>query len=339
MNPAAAAGPSALETLILSRREVARLMALSDWREAVEAGFRALADGRATAPAPMSLKGIAGTFHAKGATLRLGRPYAALKLNGNFPDNPEKRGLPTVQGAILLCDGETGVLLAIMDSIEVTLQRTAAATALAARHLARKDSRTILICGCGPLGRAHLLALREVMPLERLFAWDRDPHRSRRLAAEAAELGMRAATVTDLTHATASDIIVTCTTAREPFLSANMVAAGTFVAAVGADSPSKSEIDPALFGRALVVADSLEQCAAMGDLRQALLAETIDLSGVHAELAELVRGAKPGRTSEDQVTLFDSTGMAVQDAACAALLYERACADGAARSVALGAAS
>jgi ornithine cyclodeaminase/alanine dehydrogenase-like protein (mu-crystallin family) len=248
----------------------------------------------------------------------------ALKLNGNFPENPATRGLPTIQGAILLCDGETGSILAVMDSIEMTLRRTAAATALAARYLARPDSRTIMICGCGAQGEAQLDALRSVLPLERLLAWDRDPERSNALADAARETGMEAEAVDELREARASDIIVTCTTAREPFLRAELVMPGAFVAAVGADSPGKNEIAPDLFREGLVVVDVLDQCREMGDLRHALDAGAIGLHQVHAELGELVTGDRPGRTCAAQITLFDSTGTALQDVACAALIYERA---------------
>jgi len=328
-----------LDTLLLTHEHVAGLMRPADWLEAVEAGFRALADGLAAAPAPMALEGEGGAFHAKGATFRIGAPRAALKLNGNFPGNPERHGLPTIQGAILLCDGETGALLAIMDSAEVTLRRTAAATALAARHLARPDSRTIMICGCGAQGRAHLEALREILPLERLFAWDRLPDRARALAVEARAAALAAEATDGLAAARHCDLIVTCTTAAEPFLDADLVPPGCFVAAVGADSPHKSEIDPALFARALVVVDSLDQCLAMGDLRHAVAAGAIEPSAVHAELAELVAGRQPGRTSDAEITLYDSTGTAVQDVACASLIYDRALEAGLGLPVRLGAAA
>ena len=304
-------------TLLLSRRDVAALMDMGAWLEAAEAGFRALGEGRAQAPPPMAIQGWDGSFHAKGASLALGRRYVALKLNGNFPANPERRGLPTIQGAILLCDGESGALLAIIDSIEVTLRRTAAATALAARFLARADSATILVCGCGAQGAAQLEALRAVLPLRRAFAWDRDEARAQ---AFARSHGLEA--VADLR---ACDVIVACTTARSPYLGPGAVRPGSFVAAVGADSPDKSEVEPELMRNALVVADVLAQCAAMGDLRHALAAGAMRREDVHAELHELVAGTKAGRTSEDQVTLFDSTGTAVQDVAAAALIYERAC--------------
>jgi alanine dehydrogenase len=314
---------AAPRTLVLPGPEIAASMAEADWLTAVEAGFRAAAAGQASAPPPMTVPGIGGTFHAKAAAFRARRSFVALKLNANFPGNPETRGLPTIQGAILLCDGETGSLLAIMDSIEVTLRRTAAATALAARYLARPDSKTIMICGCGAQGRAQLDALRAVLPLQRLLAWDRDPDRSRALAEAARQAGMAAQAIQEPGEGRGSDVVVTCTTSRRPFLTRDLVASGTFVAAVGADSPDKSEIDPGLFREALVVVDVLEQCQAMGDLHHALRAKVIDLQDVHAELGELVAGTKPGRTSAEQVTLFDSTGTAIQDVACAALIYER----------------
>ena len=132
-------------------------------------------------------------------------------------------------------------------------------------------------------------------------------------------------------------MIVTCTTAREPFLDAAMVRPGTFVAAVGADSPDKSEIAPALMASALVVCDVREQCAAMGDLRAALAAGLMAVGDVHAELGALVAEGRTGRTGDAQIFVFDSTGTALQDVAAAAFAYERASACGGFAAVALGA--
>jgi len=313
------------ETLILTRADIGGLMKAEDWLAAVETGFRAAATGAADAPPPMALAGSGGAFHAKGASIHLGRRYVALKLNGNFPDNPRTTGLPTIQGAVLLCDGETGSLLAVMDSIEVTLRRTAAATALAARYLARPDSSSILVCGCGEQGAAQLSALRSVLPLRRALAWDRDFSRAEAFADRLGSPGFEVEAIRDLpTGEPGCDVIVTATTARQPFLGAKVVRAGTFVAAVGADSPDKSELHPDLMRGACVVADVLVQCAAMGDLRHAIAAGAIRLADVHAELSELVSGAKPGRTSDEQVTIFDSTGTALEDVASAAAIYEKA---------------
>jgi ornithine cyclodeaminase/alanine dehydrogenase-like protein (mu-crystallin family) len=314
-------------TLLLSRGDVAGLMRPSDYLDAVATGFRAALEGKAAAPAPLSLAGEGGTFHAKAASLGPGRPRVALKLNGNFPDNTA--GLPTVQGAILLCDGGDGRLLAVIDSIEVTLRRTAAAAALAARFLARPDSTNVLVCGCGAQGSAQLEALTEVLPLRRCLAWDRDPAKAEALAAAARGLGLEARAVEEIGEAArASDAIVTCTTARHPFLLPGHVRPGSFVAAVGADSPEKNEVHPEAMARARVVVDVLEQCLAMGDLRHAVRAGAMRAEEVHAGLGAIVAGAAPGRTDREQIFVFDSTGTALQDVASAAAIYERACRQG-----------
>ncbi len=331
-------GGVAPPTLILSRADVARLMDADAWLTAVEDGFSASAEGQAHSPAPMAIAGRGGIFHAKGASIQLDRLYVALKLNGNFPDNPVLRGLPTIQGALLLCDGDTGSLLAIIDSIEVTLRRTAAATALAARFLARPESCRVLICGCGEQGAAQLAALKAVLPLQSALAWDLDPGRAHAFSQAESRPDFRVEIATDLRAASlASDVIVTCTTARTPFLDASFVRPGTFVAAVGADSPEKSEVHPGLMRQALVVADVLDQCAVMGDLHHAIAAGVMERGEVHAELSDLVSGAKAGRSDGQQVTLFDSTGTALQDVAAAVVIYRRAVEAGASGSVALGA--
>lgn len=327
----------AAPTLILSRREIVDLMAPEDWLSAVESGFAALAKGKASSPGPMSISGRGGTFHAKGASILLDRLYVALKLNGNFPTNPARTGLPTIQGALLLCDGENGSLLAVMDSIEITLRRTAAATALAARFLARGDSRRILICGCGAQGSAHLAAMKAVLPLGHALVWDADRERALAFAEEEGGGGLKVEAAESLLEACrASDVIVTCTTARTPFLEASFVQPGTFVAAVGADSPEKSEVHAELMREALVVADVLDQCIIMGDLHHAIEAGVVDRTNVHAELSELVSGAKQGRTKASQISLFDSTGTALEDVSAAAVIYRRAIEAGVSRSVSLG---
>ena len=331
-------GRLSMGTILLARRDIAALMDNAAWLDSVETGFRAAAEGRALAPPPMALEAIDGAFHAKGASLMLDRLYVALKLNGNFPLNPDRNGLPTIQGALLLCDGSNGALLAIMDSIEITLRRTAAATALAARFLARPDSATVLICGCGEQGAAQLDALCEVLPLRRAFAWDRDTAKARAFAAARCRPGLSVEAVGELRDAAAADVIVTCTTAATPFLEPGLVADGAFIAAVGADSPHKSEVQPALMKRAMVVADVLAQCAIMGDLHHAMKAGAMGADDVHAELHELVAGTKPGRTNDAQIILFDSTGTAMQDVAAAASIYARAGQRSGLLSVEMGAA-
>jgi ornithine cyclodeaminase/alanine dehydrogenase-like protein (mu-crystallin family) len=319
---------------IITRRDIMRVMKPIDYLDAVERAFRAAATGKAYSPHPMHLPAERGGFHAKGASIALDRDYVAVKINGNFPANPAERGLPTIQGAIVLSDGSNETLLAIIDSIEITLRRTAAASALAARLLARQDADTLLICGCGEQGSAHAAALREILPIGRCLLWDRDPGRAEELAAVVARSGIKVLILSDPgSGARDADVIACCTTAREPYLDVDMVAPGTFIAAVGADSPDKSEIAPRLMAAAKVVTDVMSQCADMGDLRHAIDAGLMTVADVHAELGQLLVGSRPGRSSPDEVFIFDSTGTGIQDVAAVAALYERCARLGAGRAV------
>jgi ornithine cyclodeaminase/alanine dehydrogenase-like protein (mu-crystallin family) len=326
------------ETLVLTRAEVQALLGFDECIAAVEAAFRLHAEGRSLAPGVLAVRARDGGFHIKAAGLELDRLYFAAKTNANFPDNPARRGLPAIQGVVVLCDAADGRLLAVMDSIEVTLRRTAAATAVAAKWLARPGSEAVTVCGCGRQGRAHLRALARVLPLRRAFAFDEDAAAARAFAGElAAELGIDVTAVTDLAAALrASDACVTCTPSRRPFLLREHVRPGTFVAAVGADSPDKQELHPVLLAAAVVVPDVLDQCASIGELHHALEAGAMTRQGVHAELAEVVTGRKPGRRSPEEITIFDSTGTALEDVAAAAVVYEKALAAGIGRSVAFG---
>lgn len=326
------------ETLLLTRADVRELLDLDQCRAAVEEAFRLHAAGESLEPGVLGVRARDGGFHIKAAGLKRDPPRFAAKTNANFSDNPRRHGLPAIQGVVVLCDAADGRVLAVMDSIELTIRRTAAATAVAARHLARPDSAVITVAGCGEQGRAHLRALVRVLPLRRAFAFDSDPDASRACAAELSrELGLDIAVVADHVEAVrASDVCVTCTPSRRAFLRREHVRPGTFVAAVGADSPDKQELDPSLLAAGVVVADVLDQCAVMGELHHALQAGAMSREDVHAELAELVSGGKPGRRSEDEITIFDSTGTALEDVAAAAAVYERAVEAGAGRRVAFG---
>lgn len=324
---------------ILTKKDIASLMRPADYLRAVGEAFRASKEGRASAPFPMHIDGLGGAFHAKGGSFRNGRAYVALKLNGNFPENPARYGLPTIQGAVLLCDAENGALLAILDSIEITLRRTAAASALAAQYLARKDAGVLCICGSGAQGRVQAEALAEVRTLKRGFAWDIDPEKANRFAKEmTGRLGVEFTAVETLGDASRqSDLIVTCTTAKIPFLTLGDVAPGAFVAAVGADNPEKNEIAPDLMAAGKVVADVVEQCADMGDLRAAIEAGVMTAGDVYADLGDIASGRKPGRRNDSDIFIFDSTGTALQDVTSASIAYERAMEEGAGLAVALGA--
>ena len=312
--------------VILSQRDLRATMRFADYVEAVADGFRQLAEGRSQAPVPQHLAAADGGFHLKAASLARGTGYVAVKVNGNFPGNPARHGLPTIQGAVLLADMSNGRPLALLDSIEITLQRTAAATAVAARHLARGDAETATICGCGTQAPGQLAALKHVLALRRAFAWDIDPQVARAFARQmTAALAIEVNAVERPSDGTLlSDVIVTCTPARSPFLGLDAVRAGSFIAAVGADNPEKSEIRPELMARARVVVDVLEQSVVMGDLHHAIAAGAMAAADVHAELGAILAGRRPGRRTADEITLFDSSGTGVQDVAAAARAYELA---------------
>jgi len=267
-----------------------------------------------------------GSFHVKAGFLTLDRPYFAAKLNANFPQNGARHALPTIQGVVILSDAANGVPLAIMDSMSITALRTAAATAVAAKYLARRDCETALICGCGGQAAAQLRALLTVRNPHVVWAYDQDNVRAAGFAASMErELGIDVRPSATLGDAVAaSRIVITCTTSRRFFITQDMVRPGTFIAAVGADHEEKQEIEPRLMAAAKVVTDLTAQAAAIGDLHHAISAKVMTEDRVHAELGEVVAGKKPGRTRDDEITIFDSTGTGLQDVAAAIATYREA---------------
>ncbi len=314
------------ETLILTREDIAALMGFDDYLAAVEQAFQLHKQGKAKLPGVVDIDASDGAFHIKAASITLRHTYVAVKVNGNFPQNAARHGLPTIQGAVLLYDGETGFPLALMDSIEITICRTGAATILGAKHLARPDSTTVLICGCGNQGRISLLGLKSILPLTHAFAYDTHAPAAEHFAEHmSATLGVAVTPIKTLKDAARdSDIIVTCTPSRSPLLRVEDVSPGTFVAAIGADSHDKQELDPQLLVANKLVVDILEQCASIGELHHALKAGLMDESDVYAELGDIVTARRPGRTSTDEIIILDTTGTAIQDVAAAAAIYERA---------------
>jgi alanine dehydrogenase len=297
-------------TLLLTRRDVADLLTIDDCITAVENAFRLLGRGEVSRPAIAGVHAKGGAFHIKAA---IAGDRFASKINSNFFE-----AKPRIKGVIVLYDSNDGRVLAVMDSIEITILRTGAATAVAAKYLAREKVRTALIIGCGLQGHVQARALRRVRDIEKLFACDAN----RDAAADFAEKVGAEAVPTPVW----ADIVVTCTPSRSPIL--HSAQPGAFLAAVGADSEEKQEIAPSLMASSKVVTDVTEQCRTIGDLHHAIDAGAMRVEDVYAELSEIVAGKKPGREREDEVIVFDSTGMALQDVAAAAIVYERAVAAG-----------
>jgi alanine dehydrogenase len=315
---------------ILSRREVLELLSLRECIAAVESAFRLHADGRTLGPGVLGVPAPRGGFHVKAAGLVGQRSYFAAKTNANFPDNPHRFGLPTIRGTVVLADADTGEPLAMMDSASVTTLRTGAATAVAAKFLARGDSRFASVVGCGAQGEIQLAAIAAVLPLQHVWVFDTERSRAESLAARArTDLGIQVEAGTDLRAALrASDLCVTCTPSRRAFVSRDAVAPGTFIAAVGADNHGKQELEPALLASSTVVVDVLEQCAEIGELQHVLAGGLMTRDQVHAELGDVVTGRRPGRTDAAEITIFDSSGTALQDVAAAIVVFEKASALG-----------
>ena len=320
-------------TLLLSRSEVAGLLSIEECIAAIERVFQMHGEGKTQPPGILGVHAHDGGFHIKAGLLELDRSFFAAKINANFPHNANRFGLPLIQGVIFLADGQNGYPLALMDSMEITIQRTGAATAVAAKHLARPDSKSILICGCGNQGRVSLQALSKIFSLERAFAYDVDHTQAQRFANElSSQLKMPIDMTSDLREAMkGSDICVTCTPSTEFFLKQDYVQPGTFIAAVGADSETKQELEPALLAQNKTVVDIVEQCAFIGELHHAIASDVMTKQDVYAELGAVVAGTKRGRTSSDEIIIFDSTGMALQDVIAAATVYTKAVGRGAGR--------
>ena len=288
------------DILLLRRSEIASLLTLPDYIAAMESAFRMHSQNQALAPALMHVDADGGEFHIKGGGLKLDRPYFALKANGGFFGNRINLGLPNIIGLILLFDGSNGHPLAVMDSIDITILRTGATTAVAAKYLARPDLSTVTICGCGYQGRIQLDALMNIFPnINQVYAWD---HNLKNADAFAVDMMKKSnAKVTAMVNleyaASNSDVIITCTPATEFFLRKEYIRPGTFISAVGSDSPSKQEVDPSLVASSKLVVDILEQCACVGELHHALEANMMSIPEVHGELGDVLTDKIEGSQS------------------------------------------
>jgi len=318
-------GMKPYQSLLLTRHDVSSLLKFEEYVIAVEEAFRLHAAGKATKPGLLHVDSTEGEFHIKAGGLKLRKQYFALKVNGGFFHNAERFGMPNIQGVIVLFDGDNGYPLAVMDSRIITSYRTGAATAVAAKYLAKAHSKTATIFGSGVQARIQLRALVSVLPIKTVYVLGRDQSKLKDFQQEMSkELGLQI----ELAEAPAtalqnSDVCVTCTPSRRPIITAQDVAPGTFIAAVGADSPDKQELDPELLRQNKVVVDLLDQCAHVGELHHAL-DQGMNLDDVHAELGEIILGKKAGRVAQDEIIIFDSTGTSLQDVASAAAVYEKA---------------
>jgi ectoine utilization protein EutC len=330
------------DVLILREPEIRSLLDPHACIEAMERAFTAYSTGQAQLPSVIQLDVPEnhGEIHIKAGHVRAW-PYYAVKIVSGFLDNP-KIGLPANDGMVVLFDAKTGAPAAILlDNGFITDLRTAAAGAVAAKHLSRKDVGTVAVIGTGVQARyqVEMLALVRTFPEVRI--WGRDPDKARSCADDLGRRHGIAAchfSVAESVQETvaAADIIITVTASREPLLRAQWLKPGVTVIAVGSDGPDKQELAVDVLLRAdKIVADSLPQCLHLGETHHAVECGAVRKEKVHAELGEITAGLKSGRTSDDEIIICDLTGIGVQDVAAAALVLERAKAAGIGKKIAL----
>ncbi len=302
------------DVLILNREEMESLLTLEAVVPVIEKAFVAFADGRTVAYPVVreEVRAHRGIFGIKSGYL-MDEEVIGLKAGGFWLGNPE-RGITAHQSTTVMFDPRTGLPTALMDGNHITTIRTAAVGALAARCLARKDARVAAVLGTGTQGIGQAEALCHVLPIETIRAYDPFPRNLQSFTDVFQARGVAVETFTGAEEAVREvDVIVTATPSKEPVLRADWVKAGTHVSAFGTDTRGKNEVEAALFGQATVVVDDVAQAVTIGDTQHPVAQGIIGPDDIHATLGEILAGRQGGRTSSDEITLFDATGLAFQD--------------------------
>ncbi len=318
-----------IKVLLLSEQEVTELLSIQEVMVAVENVFREKALGYAQMPPKVYLDFAKYNGDVRAMPAYLERlDVAAVKIVNSHPDNPQKFGMPTVSATVVLLDPRNGALLALMGGNSITAMRTAAAGGIAAKYLANRSSKIAGFVGAGVQARAQLQALLLVFPnLEEIRVCDISPKAAGAFASEAKNKAAECRVVVVVGEEEAvrgADIVVTTTPSKKPLVFDAWVSEGTHFNCIGADAPLKEELDPAILKRAKIVVDDWKQAAHSGEINVPLSKGVLSEKDVWAELGEIVAGTKPARTSKKEITVFDSTGLAIQDAATVDLVYRKA---------------
>ena len=323
---------------ILTETDLRGIISLdNDAVDCIESAFRLLATTDVVMPPILSfnIPDHNGEIDVKSAYVP-GIDGFAIKMSSGFFDNPGM-GLPSLSGLMVLFSAQTGLVQALLlDNGYLTDIRTAAAGAVAAKHLSRPDSKVAGIIGTGLQARLQLRALTLVRDIGQAVIWGRDPDQAAACAQDCArDLGIQVTTATDIARATANaDIIVTTTPATAGLITASMLKPGQHVTAMGSDTDYKCELAPDVIPAAtLFVCDRRDQSARLGELRTALAAGTVGDAAAFPELGEIIAGQATGRTAPSDITICDLTGTGVQDTAIATLARRRADATGAGTSI------
>ena len=313
------------KTLILSSNEVKKLVNIKKSIKAIEAAFKEYGKNKVLMPVKiyLHLDKYSGDFRAMPAYIeKLGK--CVLKWVNVHPNNKIFK-LPAVMATSILSDPANGLPLCIMDATHATSLRTGAAGAVAAKYLARKDSRVVGLVGCGVQAKTQLEALRELFAIREVKVW---AHQSlyikefiKTVKAPRIKL-MATSSIEECVRD--SDIVVTTTPSRKPLIKLNWLKQGTHINAIGADAKGKQELSPAILKKAKLVVDSFEQASHSGEINSSLRRGLISKKDIFADIGEVVIGKKKGRTTKEELTVFDSTGLAIQDVAICDLIYKTA---------------
>ena len=313
------------DVIMLGRCEVEELLSMGEALKGVENAFRLDGEDRAIMPPKLylDLPQYQGDFRAMPAYIN---GSVGLKWVSVYPNN-HKRNYPSVMATIILCAPDTGCLLAIMDGTYITSMRTGAAGGLAVKYLARRDSSIIGLIGAGVQAKTQLLGIREVLPsVEEVKVLDEDREASHRFAEEMrVTLDTNVHPVGTIQEATEADIVVTTTPSRKPIVQKQHIRPGTHINAIGADAKGKQELEVNVLRHAKIVVDNIEQASHSGEINVPLSEKLMDVRDIYATMGEVVAGIKRGRENDEEITIFDSTGLAIQDIVCARLVYEEAC--------------
>lgn len=316
-----------MDIRVLSADDLRAATTMAEAIEAVARGFAQLSAGRAVVPLRTSLSAETGTSLFMPAYLPDSKT-TTLKVVSVYPDN-RLLGLPTIMAVVAVLDADTGKPLALMDGTYLTALRTGAASGAATGLLARKDARVLGLFGAGAQARTQLEAVCTVRSIEEVRIFDPSRDAADRLVAETAgrKPVPRRIIISQSPTQTVkdADVVVTATTSREPVFDGIDIGPGTHINAIGAYTPEMRELDEVAVGKAKIVVDTREGCLAeAGDLIRAIQSGVISETDIYAELGEVVNGLKSGRESDREITLFKSVGTAVQDAAVARAVLDRA---------------
>ena len=312
--------------LLLNRNDVVSVLEMGDCIDYLEKAFTEHANGTAVLPLRIAITPPDGLSLYMPAYLR-DMDTLACKIVTVYKNNPRDHNMPTTIGKVMLQDPKTGDVICIMDGGYLTAVRTGAVSGLATKYLARDDKgMTAAILGAGVQAKMQLWGVCEARNITKALVYDAVPDAAASFASEMGEkLGIPVEVVDDMDRMFEADIICAATSSSVPLFDGNKLKAGTHINGIGSHSPKARELDTTTIKRSLLIADSYEACLnECGDIMIPIAECAITKDHIHADLGEIVTGTKPGRGAPDQITLFKSNGLAIQDAATARLIYDRA---------------